>query len=112
MTAGTGTGPDFGAHCAPGAAEERLVAGDPRLSFDGNADWDRGDGAWLPLRMPVDRLATAMPANFFWLARTTAEVRFAARTDARFLELEVEVGADPGGSPLDVRVDGAPWPTA
>ncbi|MFE6701035.1 GDSL-type esterase/lipase family protein [Streptomyces sp. NPDC057718] len=108
MTAGTGTGsgPDSGAHCAPSAAVERLVPGDPRLSFDGIAGWERGGGTWLPLRMPVDRLATAMSANFSRLARTTAGIRFAVRTDARSLELEVEMAADPGGSPLDVRVDG------
>ncbi|NEB38323.1 GDSL-type esterase/lipase family protein [Streptomyces sp. SID14515] len=94
----------------PGAAREstaveRLAPGDPRLSFDGIAGWERGGGdAELPLRMPVDRLATAMSANFSRLARTTAGVRFAVRTDASELELEVE--ADPGGSPLDVRVDG------
>ncbi len=105
MTAATG--PDSGTHCPPGSAEERLVPGDPRLSFDGIAGWDRGDGARLPLRMPVDRLDTVMSANFSRLARTTAGVRFAVRTDARSLELEVEVEADPGGSPLDVRVDGA-----
>ncbi|MFB8021092.1 GDSL-type esterase/lipase family protein [Streptomyces rubiginosohelvolus] len=89
---------------APGAAVERLVPGDPRLSFDGIAGWDRGTGARLPLRMPVDRLATAMSANFSRLARTTAGVRFAVRTDATALELEVDL--DPGGSPLDIRVDG------
>ncbi|MDX3502167.1 SGNH/GDSL hydrolase family protein [Streptomyces sp. ATCC51928] len=87
------------------AAAERLAPGDPRLSFDGIAGWERGGGdhhAELPLRMPVDRLATAMSANFSRLARTTAGVRFAVRTDASELELE----NDPGGSPLDVRVDG------
>ncbi|MFF0335529.1 GDSL-type esterase/lipase family protein [Streptomyces fimicarius] len=90
------------------ATAERLAPGDPRLSFDGIAGWERGGGdhhAELPLRMPVDRLATAMSANFSRLARTTAGVRFAVRTDASELELEVE--NDPGGSPLDVRVDGA-----
>ncbi|MEV7946175.1 GDSL-type esterase/lipase family protein [Streptomyces rubiginosohelvolus] len=107
MTAGTGPDSDSGTRCAPGAAEERLVPGDPRLSFDGIVGWDPGDGARLPLRMPVERLDTVMSANFSRLARTTAGVRFVVRTDARSLELEVEVEADPGGSPLDVRVDGA-----
>ncbi|WP_078585175.1 GDSL-type esterase/lipase family protein [Streptomyces anulatus] len=93
---------------APSAAVARLLPGDPRLSFDGIAGWDRSDGAGLPLplRMPVDRLDTAMSPILCRLARTTAGVRFAVRTDASELELEAELEADPGGSPLDVRVDG------
>ncbi|APS18616.1 hypothetical protein TK78_06360 [Streptomyces sp. Tue 6075] len=68
MTAGTG--PDSGTHGAPGVTQERLVPGDLRLSFDEAAGWDRGDGARLPLRVPVDRLATVMSADFSRLADT------------------------------------------
>ncbi|MFJ5867014.1 hypothetical protein ACIQEY_21745 [Streptomyces parvus] len=70
MTAGAG--PDSGTHGAPGVTEERLVPGDPRLSFDGGAGRDRGDGARLSLslRMPVDRLAAVMSADFSRLADT------------------------------------------
>lgn len=87
---------------------ERLTPDDPRLSFDGITGWSPGgdgaDGGLLPLRMPLDRLDTTLSANLARLARTTAGVRFAVRTDAASIELEVE--NSPGGSPLDVRVDG------
>ncbi|MBW3361797.1 GDSL-type esterase/lipase family protein [Streptomyces microflavus] len=87
---------------------ERLTPDDPRLSFDGITGWspegDGADGGLLPLRMPLDRLDTTLSANLARLARTTAGVRFAVRTDAASIELEVE--NSPGGSPLDVRVDG------
>ncbi|MBK5992827.1 lipolytic protein G-D-S-L [Streptomyces sp. MBT58] len=87
---------------------ERLTTDDPRLSFDGITGWspegDGADGGLLPLRMPLDRLDTTLSANLARLARTTAGVRFAVRTDAASIELEVE--NSPGGSPLDVRVDG------
>ncbi|CAO0832207.1 hypothetical protein SMICM17S_01986 [Streptomyces microflavus] len=89
---------------------KRLTPDDPRLSFDGITGWSpEGDcagagGGLLPLRMPLDRLDTTLSANLARLARTTAGVRFAVRTDAASIELEVE--NSPGGSPLDVRVDG------
>ncbi|WP_411081050.1 GDSL-type esterase/lipase family protein [Streptomyces sp. cmx-18-6] len=84
---------------------ERFAPDDPRLSFDGIVGWSHGSGSGLlPSRMPLDRLATAMSDNLARLARTTAGVRFAVRTDAASIELDVEIG--PGGSPLDVRVDG------
>lgn len=98
MTAGAGTTrtTDTGA--------ETLAPDDPRLSWDGIGGWSGDSGRRLPLRMPVERLATAMSANFSRIALTTAGVRFAVRTDAAELTLDME--NDPGGSPLDVRVDG------
>lgn len=86
----------------PHPSVERLAPDDPRLSFDGITGWSRdggGDGAdgLLPLRMPLERLGTTLSANLTRLARTNAGVRFAVRTDAVSIELEVENGS--GGSP-------------
>ncbi|MFE3722612.1 SGNH/GDSL hydrolase family protein [Streptomyces cyaneofuscatus] len=90
----------------PQPSVERLAPDDPHLSFDGITGWSREDGTAgpLPLRIPLERLGTTLSANLARLARTTAGVRFALRTDAASIELEVENGT--GGSPLDVRVDG------
>lgn len=90
----------------PQPSVERLAPDDPHLSFDGNTGWGREDGAdgLLPLRMPPERLGATLSANLARLARTAAGARFALRTDAASIELEVENGT--GGSPLDVRVGG------
>lgn len=72
---------------------ERLTPDDPRLSFDGITGWSledggngdgngfRTSGGLLPLRIPLDRLDATLSANLARLARTTAGVRFAVRTD-------------------------------
>ncbi|MFF8958293.1 GDSL-type esterase/lipase family protein [Streptomyces sp. NPDC014894] len=88
----------------PAAAAERLAPDDPRLSFDGVGGWSRGPAGALPLRMPLERLATAMSPGLDRVARTAAGIRFAVRTDAARITLETET--DPGGAPLDIRVDG------
>ncbi|MGW6353063.1 hypothetical protein ACWGAA_39935, partial [Streptomyces sp. NPDC055080] len=84
MTTGAGTTrtTDTGA--------ETLAPDDPRLSWDGIGGWSGDSGRRLPLRMPVERLATAMSANFSRIALTTAGVRFAVRTDAAELTLDME----------------------
>ncbi|MZF58386.1 lipolytic protein G-D-S-L [Streptomyces sp. SID5594] len=90
----------------PQPSVERLAPDDPFLSFDGITGWSRegGTAGPLPLRIPLERLGTTLSANLTRLARTTAGVRFALRTDAASVELEMENCT--GGSPLDVRVDG------
>ncbi|MFC8447853.1 SGNH/GDSL hydrolase family protein [Kitasatospora sp. NPDC057223] len=77
---------------------------DPRLSWDGICGWERGPRGLLPLRIPQQRIATTLSANFARLARMPAGARFAVRTDAA--ELVLELDADPGPAPLDVRLDG------
>ncbi|GGZ29498.1 hypothetical protein GCM10010387_23590 [Streptomyces inusitatus] len=99
----TGTGTATGARTGP--APERLAPDDPRLSWDGVSGWSAGPGGPLPLRVPPERLATAMSPALTRVARTTAGIRFAVRTDATEITLEVET--DPGGAPLDIRADGA-----
>lgn len=90
---------------ASDAPAERLTPDDPRLAFDGIAGWHRGEGGLLPLRIPRERLGTTLSARFAQLARTSAGVRFAVRTDAASIGLEVELAR--GGVPLDITVDGA-----
>ncbi|GAA2251277.1 hypothetical protein GCM10010232_44090 [Streptomyces amakusaensis] len=87
-----------------GPAPERLAPGDPRLSWDGVSGWSAGPGGPLPLRVPPERLATAMSPALTRVARTAAGIRFAVRTDATEITLEVET--EPGGAPLDIRADG------
>ncbi|MFF3596207.1 GDSL-type esterase/lipase family protein [Kitasatospora indigofera] len=77
---------------------------DPRLSWDGISGWERGPAGLLPLRIPQQRIATTLSANFARLARLPAGARFAVRTDAP--ELVLELDAETGPAPLDVRRDG------
>ncbi len=84
---------------------ERLDPDDPRLSWDGVSGFERHDDRWIPLRIPQERIATALSSNFARLAGLPAGARFAVRTDAA--EIVLEIDAEPGSAPLDVVVDGA-----
>lgn len=85
-------------------AVERLTPDDPRLSWDGISGLARHEDRWIPLRLPLDRVATTLSADFARLARLPAGARFGLRTDA--VELVLELDAEPGSAPLDVVVDG------
>lgn len=83
---------------------ERVDPDDPRLSWDGLSGFHRQDGRWFPLRIPQERIATALSGNFARLAQLPAGARFGFRTDAA--EVVLELDAEPGSAPLDVVVDG------
>ncbi|WP_327676872.1 GDSL-type esterase/lipase family protein [Kitasatospora sp. NBC_00458] len=106
---GTGTAADDrgGGTAAAGgeaAGEEWLDPADGRLGWDGVCGFERTGGAVLPLRIPQERLGTVLSDNFVRLARIPAGARFAVRTDATALLLDL--AAEPGTAPLDVLADG------
>lgn len=86
-------------------ATEWLSPDDPRLSWDGVAQAEWSQGAWLPRRIPGERLATTLSPNFARLAAMPAGIRCGVRTDAEELVLRLIVEA--GSAPVDIRVDGA-----
>ncbi|WP_308271626.1 GDSL-type esterase/lipase family protein [Kitasatospora sp. SUK 42] len=88
----------------PDGAAENLAPDDPRLGWDGICGFEARGGLLLPLRLPQERVATTLSANFARLARLPVGARFAVRTDADRLLLEL--AAEPGDGPLDVLVDG------
>ncbi|MET8703185.1 GDSL-type esterase/lipase family protein [Kitasatospora sp. NPDC004723] len=92
-----------------GAAGEPRVRwfdpADERLGWDGVCGFERAGGTVLPLRMPQERIATTLSEDFGRLAALPAGARFAVRTDAARLLLDVD--AEAGGAPLDVLADGA-----
>ncbi|SOB84181.1 SGNH/GDSL hydrolase family protein [Streptomyces sp. 1331.2] len=85
-------------------AVEWLTPEDPRLSWDGINGLARRDDRWIPLRLPLGRVATTLSGNFARLAELPVGARFGFRTDA--VELTLELDAEPGSAPLDVVVDG------
>lgn len=83
---------------------EQLDPDDARLSRDGISGFHRTDDRWFPLRLPQERIATTLSPNFARLAALPVGARFAVRTDAA--ELVLELDAEAGSAPLDVVVDG------
>ncbi|MFD5919683.1 SGNH/GDSL hydrolase family protein [Kitasatospora sp. NPDC058201] len=103
---GAAAGRDGATALATGARrrEEWLDPEDARLGWDGVCGFERVGGTVLPLRIPQERIATALSDNFARLARIPAGVRFAVRTDAT--ELLLDLDAEPGAAPVDVLADG------
>ncbi|MER5354232.1 SGNH/GDSL hydrolase family protein [Kitasatospora sp. NPDC002551] len=86
------------------AGEQWFDPADERLGWDGVCGFERTGGTVLPLRMPRERIATALSDDLDRLAAMPAGARFAVRTDADRLLLDLDAQA--GGAPLDVLADG------
>ncbi|MFB6890881.1 GDSL-type esterase/lipase family protein [Kitasatospora sp. NPDC056327] len=98
----TGTVGEYGLPEEPGVVW--LDPADERLGWDGICGFERSGGSVLPLRMPGERIATTLSDNFARLAAIPAGARFAMRTDAT--ELLLDLDAETGTAPLDVLADG------
>ncbi|MFB7476340.1 SGNH/GDSL hydrolase family protein [Kitasatospora sp. NPDC056184] len=84
--------------------EQWFDPADERLGWDGVCGFERVGDTVLPLRTPRERIATALSGDLIRFAALPAGVRFAVRTDAARLLLDLE--AEAGGAPLDVLADG------
>jgi lysophospholipase L1-like esterase len=81
----------------------RLSPADPRIAWDGLGILEEAAGAWRPWRVDPARLASSLSPGLIAAARATAGVRFALRTDARSLSVNIRPDGSPS-KPVDVFV--------